>query len=224
MKKWLLIFLIALNPLQARADLFGGDLPLLAEIVINTLHTMQELQRQSSLLESELDGINDRINRIRTIAEIVKPEDWGQWKDPREALRRIQKIYRTLPPEYRSEKSDLIEQEISRAMSTIGMLSPEAQTTFQSGKEMEQRGANASPGVAQKLTASGVGTLISIEAQSQILQSHMVGLLAQLLAQANEKETRSIVSHGQALNGVSQNVGNKEDRFSFLAQSLRIKL
>src|SRR5690606_26757853 len=109
----------------------------------------------------------DKIYRIQTIAEVVQPSTWDQWKDPREAYRRLQLIYHTLPKEYRSEKSDAIEAEIAKAMNTVARISPWANTTFHSGKEMERRGADASPGVAQKLTASGIGTLIAMESQSQ---------------------------------------------------------
>ena len=182
-----------------------------------------EMRHQSALLSYELDGITDRINRIRTISEIIKPSEWDQWKNPHEAMQRLRTIYHTIPPEYRSEKSDLVEAELSRAMNMIARIVPEAQTTFASGKELERRGANASPGVAQKLTASGVGTLISMEAQSQIIQSHVVSLLSQMLAEANERETRGIVMKGSSFIGVSENLGAKDGRFSTKVTPLRME-
>lgn len=66
-----------------------------------------------------------------------------------------------MPEKYRSEKADTIERELSRSMNMISRVSGEAQTTFKSGKELERRGKDSSPGVAQKLTASGVGTLVA---------------------------------------------------------------
>lgn len=214
MKKSIFLLFILLHPQPSKADLWGGDLPLLAQIVTNTLNTLMELRQQSTLLGDELRGINDRIHRIRTISEIIKPGDWDQWKNPHEAIRRLRTIYHTIPKEYRSEKSDLIEEELSRAMNLIARVVPEAHTTFRSGKELEQKGANSSPGVSQKLTASGVGTLISMEAQSHIIQGHVVSLLAQMLAQANERETRSVVSHGSSFSGFSKNLGPDDGRFS----------
>jgi hypothetical protein len=221
-KKYLLLLLLALPVKQARADLWGADIPLLVEIVTNTLGTLVELFRQGSLLGDELEGIKDRIGRIQTISELVQPSQWDQWKDPREALSRLQRIYYTLPPEYRSEKSDSIEFEISRAMNLIGRLQPQSATTFRSGKELEARGLTASPGVAQKLTASGVGTLVSLQAQSQELQSQMVSLLSQQLAQANENESRAIVSHGQNFKAVSDNLGAQDGLFSTHVKALRV--
>lgn len=214
MKKLFMIFLLLLLATPAKADLWGGDLPLLAQIVTNTLQTLQQLRQQTKLLDDEMEGIKDKIYRIQTISDVVQPSTWDQWKDPQEAFRRLQVIYHTLPKEYRSEKSDAIEGEIAKAMNTISRVSSGANTTFHSGKEMERMGADASPGVAQKLTASGVGTLIAMESQTQIIQSHITSLLAQMLADANEKEARIVVSRGAAFTGVSASLDEGDMKFS----------
>ena len=214
MKKYLVLLLLIIAPGKAKADFWGGDLPLLAEIVTNTLHTLYELQRQTSLMRDELRGIKDKVQRIKTISEVVQPSSWHEWKDPREAMRRLELIYFTLPKEYRSEKSDMMAAELSRAMNLIARLKPEAQTSFKSGKELERRGADASPGLAQKLTASGTGTLIALESQSLAVQSHITSLITQMLADANEKENRSVVSKGRAMTSVSHNLGENDSRFS----------
>jgi hypothetical protein len=198
----------------AKADLWGGDLPLLAQIVSNTLYTLYELQRQTGTLEDSMSGINDKIHRVQTIAEMIQPSDWDKWKDPREALNRLKIIYQTLPPEYRSAKADAIEDELSKAMNLVARLDPQIATTFRSGKELEQRGADSSPGVAQKLTASGVGTLVALEAQSQSIQSHITTLLAQMLADANERESRAVVTRGSTYKGISSGLGQDKGWFS----------
>lgn len=220
MNRLLFIPLLLLFIKPARADFWGGDIPLLAEIVTNTLNTLSELQKQGGLLNDELAGIKDKINRITTITDLVKPADWNKWKDPREAMNRIKMIYHTLPKEYRSAKSDMIESEISNAMNLAARVSSDAQSAFLSGKEMEQRGADASPGVAQKLTASGVGTLISIQSQQQVAQAHVVSLLTQMLAEANEKESRAIESSGATYRGVQESLGEKDRAFSRLVLPL----
>lgn len=221
MKKIIVVLGLMLTPFSAKADFWGNDLPLLVQIVFNTLHTMSELEKQSSIMRDEMAGIRDRINRVRTISEVVEPSTWDQWKDPAEALRRMKIIYHTLPKEYRSDKADLIEDEISRAMNLVSRLRPEANTTFYSGKEMERRGADASPGVAQKLTASGVGTLIALESQSQAVQSHIVSLLAQMLANGNEQETRMVMSKSEGFSSISHNLGDKDGWFSSRVIPLR---
>lgn len=224
MKKIFLASLIAISPHFARADLWGADLPLLAEIVFNTLHTMMELEKQSQHMKDELDGIKDKINRIRTIADLVQPSNWDQWKDPNEALRRLKIIYHTMPKEYRSDKADMIEDELSKAMNLVSRVSADSKMNFASGKELERRGAEASPGVAQKLTASGVGTLIAMESQTQIIQSHITTLLTQMLADANERETRAVVAKGTGFSSFSSNLNQSDSRFSTWALSFKAAL
>ena len=222
MKELILALLIMIIPFGAKADFWGGDLPLLAQIVTNTLKTIAELEKQTNFLRDEMDGVRDRINRIRTIADVVQPANWNQWKDPNEALRRLRLIYYTLPKEYQSEKSQAIEEELTKAMNLIAKVSGESSTTFYSGKELERKGADASPAVAQKLTASGVGTLVSMESQSQVIQSHIISLLTQILAEANEKESRMIVSKGTSFNDYSDNLGTKSGWFSEYVTPLSI--
>jgi hypothetical protein len=222
LKKLILIAALSIAPFNAKADLWGADLPLLAEIVFNTLHTMMELEQQTQHLNDELAGIKDRINRIRTISDVVQPSEWEKWKDPREALKRLRIVYHAIPKEYRSEKYDQIEHELANAMNLVARVRPEATTTFKSGKELEQRGADASPGVAQKLTASGVGTLIAMESQSQVIQSHITSLLAQMLAEGNERETRAVVSRGGSFKSFSTNLSQSESQFSELVLRSRM--
>lgn len=218
MKKLIVILALTLMPLKSRADMWGADLPLLAEIVFNTLHTMVELQQQTSYMADEMEGIKDRINRVQTIANLVHPATWDRWKDPREASRRLSQIYRVMPKEYRNEKYKELDSEISNAMTMTAQVQTQTDSTFKSGKELERRGADASPGVAQKLTASGVGSLVSVQAQSLALQSHIVTMLAQMMAQANESETRSVVVKGNALKTVSAQL---ESKFSAVALKAR---
>jgi hypothetical protein len=220
MKKIIISAAFLFLPYQAKADLWGADLPLLAKIVFNTLHTMVELEKQTSHMKDELSGIKDRIDRIRTISELVKPSSWDKWKDPDEAFRRLKTIYHTLPKEYKNDKSEQIENDLSRAFNLAARVSGDSQSSFDSGKELERRGADASPGVAQKLTASGVGTLIALESQSQVIQSQITNLLAQMIAQGNENESRMVVSRGQSFTGFSRNLNQSDGSFSFKALSL----
>lgn len=225
MKKFIIVCSLLLMPYnKAKADLWGADLPLLAEIVFNTLHTMMELEQQSQYWFDQMEGVRDKIDRIRTISEMVQPSSWDQWRDPHEAMRRLKNIYYTMPKEYRSEKAEVIESELSKAMNLISRVRPEAQTTFASGKELERRGADASPAVAQKLTASGVGTLISMEAQTQVIQSHITSLLAQMLADANEKESRAVASKGSNFSWFSKILGQFDNSFSSRVMAFKAAL
>jgi hypothetical protein len=218
---FILIISLLLPMKPAKADLWGNDLPLLLQIVLNTMGTLNQLSTQSNLMRDELNGINDRLYRIQSIATMIQPSEWEHWKDPREALRRLQTIYYTLPKEYRTERSDEIETEISKAMNLISQLNPEIKITFLSGKEMERNASTSSPGVAQKMTASGVGTLIAMESQSQALQSQITSLLAKMVAKGAESESRALVSRGKSYQSVSGILSTGEHKFSDVVLGVR---
>ncbi len=225
MKKWLLApaFMLFFTAKPARADLWGGDIPLLIQIVANTLQTLMQLQQQTELLEDQMDGIKDQINRIKTIERLVNPSNWNEWKDPTVALRRLREIYYTIPDEYRTPKADAFESEMTKAMELAAKMTDEAKSTFLSGKELERRGADASPGVAAKLTASGVGTLVTLQAQSQVAQSQMVSLLTQMLAEGAEKESRKLVSTGNSFKNLGEALQGDDKKMSTLVVPLRME-
>lgn len=210
---------LVLGSSVAKADLWGGDLPLLAQIVTNTMNTLMELQKQSQLLQDQMDGVNDKIDRVEAIKDIVESTTWDQWKDPVQALSKLQRIYYQIPKEFRSEKSELVEREIAQAMNLVAKIKRDTKSAYDSGKELERRGADASPGVAEKLTASGVGTLISQQAQAQVIQSQIASLLGQILAAGNEQENRAIVSQGTALQNIA--TASRQGLFSELILGLK---
>lgn len=202
------IVLLATLTRQARADLWGGDIPLLIEIVANTLNTLQELRSQSRLLQKELRGIDDAIFRLQTIRQVIRPDDLSGWKDPKEALRRLRDIYYTLPQELRTEKSDEIERQISRAMSLANQMSDAARPSFQSGKELETRALESGPAVAQKLGASGIGTLIALESQNQVAQATLISLISQMIADGAGRENARLRSQSRELLGSGHGFGS----------------
>lgn len=200
-------------PRQARADLWGADLPLLMEIVINTLQTYYQLYQQTQLMREELRGIHDKIHRFEAIKDIIRPDDLESWKDPKEAIRRLERIYYTLPPEFKTEKSDQAVRQISQAMSVAGLLTRDAKPAFDSGKQIEKKALDSSPGVANKLTASGIGTLVTLQSQSQVAQAQIIALLSQIIAENGSKDaarlnsqSREFKTLGTGLNGFSKQI------------------
>ncbi len=197
----------------ARADMFGADIPLLIEIVSNTLSTLGELRDQSELLKRELRGIDEKIKRLKAIKEIIAPDDLDKWKDPKEALRRLRDIYHTLPPEFKTEKSDSIERRIAEAMSVSGNLISNSRSAFDSGKQLEKEGLEVGPAVANKLTASGIGTLVTLQSQNQVAQAQIISLLSQMIAESGSKEaarleaqSKEFKSVGKSLSGFSKQI------------------
>ncbi len=204
-------------PQQARADFWGGDIPLLIEVVSNTLNTLNQLKDQSEMMRRELRGIDDKIHRLTTIKELIRPKDLELWKNPKEAAKRLRDIYLTLPPEFRTEKSDDIEKRISEAMSVAGVLAESAKPAFDSGKQLEKDGLEVGPAVANKMAASGVGTLVALQSQNQVAQATIISLLSQMIAEDGSKEAAKLKSQakefkslGSGMTGFSKHINLME--------------
>lgn len=192
---------------KSRADLWGADLPLLVEIVANTLQTYFQLKEQTELMREEYRGIKDKINRLETIKDIIQPDNLEAWKDPRVAVKRLQDIYYTLPPEFRTGKSDEIERQMSQAMSLAARISDEAKIAFKSGKQLERNALSVGPAVANKMTASGVGTLISLESQNQVAQATIISLLSNMVAENASRDASYLKSQIREFQKIEQGMG-----------------
>jgi len=199
----LFIACILFSSKPARADFFGGDIPLLIQIITNTLNTLHELQHQSDLLKRELRGIDDKINRIQAIKELLNPNDKERWKDPVEALKRLQTVYSLLPDQFKTQKSKEVEDQIARALVLAERLKRESTLAYDSGRELEKKALDSSPAVSQKLAASGIGTLVTLEAQNQVAQGTIINLLSQMIAEGASKDAALITSQSNEMKQVS---------------------
>lgn len=206
MKYLIFIFLITLMvPKQAHA-FFGGvsNIPFLIEIVANTLNTLREIRGQTKIMRKEMEGIDDKIKRLEAIRDILQPDNMKDWKDPRIAARRLREIYINLPDEFKTKKSDEIERQLSEAIGLSAQLIEKASSIHKSGKEIEKMGLEKSPGVAQKLTASGIGTLITLESQNQVAQATIISLLSQMIAEEGSKEAARLKSQSEEFKSISK--------------------
>lgn len=83
-----------------RADLFGGDVAMLAQILANAI---QQLAQLRSILQNGQDslnlirdinrGINDSLNLIRTISPNTDPGLYRDWQKVTDALDQIESVY-----------------------------------------------------------------------------------------------------------------------------------
>lgn len=199
-----LVLSLSFAAVPARADLFGGDVAVLAKILVETIKQVRELQKQSDLLEDELRGINDRIRRLAAIKEIIQGTSSEEWKNPAKAVRRLSDIYYTLPPELRTKKADAVESELRRAVDLATRITNSAGDAHRTGADLEKDALGKSPGVAQKLTASGVGSLIELSAQNQVAQGTIISLLTQMVAESSDRSARELSGRSSAYGDMSQ--------------------
>src|SRR5205823_5981162 len=97
----------------ARADLFGGDVAVLTQILAQAIMQLAKLKELLGSAEANLDlireinrGINDSLALLRTINPNLDPGLYKEWATVDEAIRRVTDIYGVVPqsPESRVQK------------------------------------------------------------------------------------------------------------------------
>lgn len=150
----------------SRADLFGGDVAVLTQILANAL---QQLAKLNSILKSGNDslnlmreihkGINDSLNMIRTIDPNWNPGIYQDWENVDRALSELERIYGSIPTsttESRVQKDS--DQSIAEAVALNNSIYQYTKEIDRLGEEIKGASHAVSPGGAQKLPMGSVSS------------------------------------------------------------------
>ncbi len=182
-------------PQTARADLFGGDVAVLMQILAQAILQLAKLKELMNNANESLDlvkdinkGINDSLNLIRTIDPNIDPGIYKEWLDKNEALRELQNIY-GIPiasPEENVQKD--LDRGVAEAITFNNNYYKYTAALDELGEEIKSASHSVSPGGASKLTAEALGLIIQVLNQNLRAQATGLKLHAQELAVQNRKE------------------------------------
>jgi len=184
-------------PQPGRCDMWGADIPILLEILAQSIQQLIQLKAmlQNSgdtldLLQDVNRGINDSLYLAQTLGLRIDP---GIYKDLRtvdQAMKSIESIYGVVVDSKLAPVQRNTDQTISEAISFNNDLNDYA---FRH---------SVSPGGAAKLTAESLGVMIHVLNQQMRAQGQGLKLQAQAMAVANKKEkdqTDQYLREGQGL-------------------------
>lgn len=183
------------SPKVARADLFGGDVAVLTQILAQAIMQLSELRDLMSNASDQLDlirdinrGINDSLNLMKTIDPNLDPGIYKQWATVNDALQGMTDIYGMVPdsPESRVQKDT--DQGVAEAVAFNNSFYKYGQAYDVVAERIKDASHSVSPGGAQKLSAQALGVLIQIMNQNLRAQSTGLKLQAQQLALDNRRE------------------------------------
>lgn len=209
-------------PLRSRADLFGGDVAVLTQILVQAIKQLYELQRivqtgQDSLnLMRDINrGINDSLSLVESLGPFIDPGLYKELKKIEQLIKHLQGPYGTIvdsPDRVPQEDTDRV---VAEAISTNNALYDYAKELDQVGQRIKEFSHQVSPGGAQKLTAQSLGVMVHI--MNQQLRATATGLKiqAQALAVQNKKEKQGTEAFlGQADN-LRMRMKKQEVKFEF---------
>jgi hypothetical protein len=217
----LIFALFCIIPKPAKADLWGADLPLLAEIVFNTLQqllTMKEMlengQEQLDLMKEINAGINDSLHMMETSFPNVDPGTFKNWSSSTVAIRELEKIYGKIIKSGNSEVESATDSSVAEAIALNNDLYKYTRDIDKIAEKIKVFSHDTSPGGAAKLTAQGVGVSLNLMSEQLRTQATSLKLQAQKLALDNKQDKEKSRETMDTARALSEGLRNSKPTFS----------
>lgn len=209
MKRVALLFCLTLALSPARADLFGGDVAVLSQILVQAIQQLAKLREIVGTAQSHLDlvrqinqGIHDSLNILQKIDPNRDPGIYRDWQSVSEGLAKLEQLYGRAPesPEARIQRDT--DQGIAEAIAFNNGFYGYSKELDAIGETLQQQSHAASPAGAARMTAQALGLVIQVLNQNLRAQATLLKVHAQEAAVKNRREkaaTSHFLESGRAL-------------------------
>ena len=209
----ILCFTLAM-PKPAKADLWGGDVAVLIQILAQTIKQLYELQRIVSTGQDSLSlwrdinrGIRDGLRIIQIINPKFNPGLYGSLETSEQVQRAIEDLYGVIPQtsEYRLQEAQ--DRSVSESIAMNGTLFQYADSVDAETKRIIEHAANTNPQGSAKLTNQSLAVLIGVTTQVLRTNSMMLKMMGQNMALSNRKEKLQATQFKTQYEGLSNALG-----------------
>lgn len=207
--------LLIFTPLQSRADLFGGDVAVLVQILAQAMEQVVKLQQllnngrdTLNLLQDLNSGVRSGLDVIRIINPRFNPGVYGDLKDPNNVLRVIRDLYGQTPNSPDGELIEAQDQSVAEVISMNRNIYDYADQVDQERERILVHSEVVSPQGAAKLQNQSLAVLIGVMTQLLRSQSQMLKIMAQNMALQNRKEKVTSQQFLDKFQGVSEGLGS----------------
>ncbi len=205
----------------ARADMFGGDVAVLLQILANALKQYMELKNivengrdQLDLIRNINRGVNDSLNLARTIYPDIDPGLYKDWKNVTDAIQKLESIYGIVTDSPNARIYRDTDQQVAEAVSLNNDIYKYTQNIDELGEAIKDFSHDVSPGGAQKLTAQTLGVMLQVMNQSLRTQAAGLKLQAQTMAVQNKREKDSTKQYLETANTLRVAMKNEKIQFA----------
>lgn len=202
---------VMVSPRSARADLWGGDVVVLTQILAQAIETVLQLK---SILENGADtlnllrdvnsGVRSGLDLIRVINPQFAAGVYGDLRDPQTVLRALQSVYGPVPDGMDKDLISAQDQSVAEVISMNRNLYDYADGVDRERERILFHSQVVSPQGAGKLQNQALGVLIGVTTQLLRTQSQMLKIMAQNLAYDNRKEKLSTRNFQENYQGLSE--------------------
>lgn len=213
--QFILPFFLLLNAHQAKADLFGGDVVVLAQILVQSVQTVVQLKSILStggdtlnLLRDVNAGVRSGLDTLHIANPKFNPGVYGNLDDTDSVLRAIHSIYGEVPKGMDEDLMASQDQSVAETISMNRNLFKYADEVDREGERIIYHAGTVSPQGAGKLQGQALGVLIGVMTQVLRTQSQLLKLTAENTAMQNRKEKIQTQSFQQNYKGLSSGLGS----------------
>ena len=150
--------LFSVSP-KAKADMFGGDVVVLAQILIQTIEQLVQLKKLYDSARDNIDmvqeineGINETLGKLKDIEPDLDPGVFKDWKRLSSALRSVENLYGKVSDSKSSKVQRAHDKSIAESIIFSNGLYKNSKKINNIGERIQRRADNASPKGAQKLS------------------------------------------------------------------------
>ena len=215
-----IILCILLGVQPAKADLWGGDVAVLVQILANALKQLTELkaivdtgQDTLGLMRDINRGINEALGVIRTVAPYLDPKLFKELKKFEDVLGKIEELYGPVLDSADAGAQSNTDQAVAEAISLNNEIFDYTKEIDKIGENIKAYSHQVSPGGAQKLTAESMGIMLHVLNQQLRAQATGLKLQAQIAAQSNKKEKDSTSQYFREIEQLQIEVKDREFNF-----------
>lgn len=233
MKKKIVTVFLAFTlivPRPAKADLFGGDVAVLVQILAQAIQQLYQLKQIFGTAQDTLGlmrdinrGIRDGLAVIRIINPKFNPGLYGGLETAEQVQRAIEDLYGAIPQtsEYRLQEAQ--DKSVAESISMNGTLFQYADSVDDETKSIIAHSQSANPQGSAKLTNQALAVLIGVTTQVLRTNSMMLKMMGQNMALSNRKEKLQATQFKTQYEGISNALGAlpKETNLSPMSTSGR---
>ncbi len=217
MKKKIVVIILCLSmamPRPAKADLFGGDVAVLVQILAQTIKQLYELQRIVSTGQDSLSlwrdinrGIRDGLRIVQVINPKFNPGLYGRLETSEQVQRAIEDLYGAIPQtsEYRLQEAQ--DRSVAESIAMNGTLFQYADSVDEEAKRIIEHSRSVNPQGSAKLTNQSLAVLIGVTTQVLRTNSMMLKMMGQNMALSNRKEKLQATQFKAQYEGLSNALG-----------------
>lgn len=209
-----MMFVALCFPQPSRADLFGGDVAVLVQILANAIQQLAQLQKilgtgadTLSLMRDINRGIRDGLTVIHLLDPKFNPGLYGDLATSERVLSVLQDLYGKIPQTSEARLQAAQDQSASESIAMNGTLFQFADQADNESRRIFALSQGVNPQGAAKLTAQSVAVLISVSTQVLRTNSMMLKMMGQNMALSNRKEKIQAAQFQNQYQGLSSAFG-----------------